>query len=164
MAKTAATIALNLLMACAGSTMATSSDRPLEANFDGNWRGSSSFATLTGRNAFYVLVPVTISVSGNTARVAGICPTSARRIGQGQGGEQDSMVMTGVGAAAAWSGTLNCKKVDLLGCDAVAVTYSNATMTLTGVNQISIVAQGKAQGCATSYRLVLTFVGSKQGG
>jgi len=150
-----------LLSACAtSSSIATTV--PLDAKLEGTWTGNASFTTLSGRNALYALAPViVISISTDTARVAGICPTSVRQSDFPQGKLAPSLVMAGAGAAAAWSGALECPKVELVGCDSVTVYYQSATMTLTKDNQLTIVALGKAEGCIASYRIILTYIGTR---
>jgi hypothetical protein len=110
----------------------------------------------------YYSVPVVIAVSGNTVSDENICPMDTRYLTT----KSDrllppSLKATGSGAAAAWGGSLECPTVELIGCDAVAVTYTNATLTLSGINRLTVVALGKARGCNTSYPVILTFVGAK---
>jgi hypothetical protein len=155
------------LYACATTNPSTTS---LEPELSGGWTGTATLS-LTGRNPVPYTVLITISVSGNTASVANICPgtvqhesvrqSSMRLPTESARSLSTSVNATGAGGSASWSGTLECPRVELTGCAAVAVTYTNATMTLTGSNQLTIVATGSAEGCSISYPAILTFVGAK---
>jgi hypothetical protein len=155
------------LVACATTTL---SGTPLEAEFAGTWSGAATFA-LTGRSPFPYSLALSIALSGNTATVASICPgtVETQSVRQGnmrlptESARPTSLPVNamGSGASASWSGMLECPRIQLLGCAGLAVTYTNATLTLTGSNQVTVVATGNAEGCGTSYPLILTFVGAK---
>jgi hypothetical protein len=149
-----------LLLGCAANPQA-SSERPLEAGFAGDWTGTASFATSSGRGAVDASVPVHVRVVGNTASVTGICPSSLRQGVASARAAEPFLDAAGAGAAAAWSGTLACPVVELFGCDAVRPTYRNATLTLGTTATLTAVAFGEADGCGTSARLLFTFVGSR---
>jgi hypothetical protein len=155
------------LVACATSTL---SGTPLESEFSGTWSGTATLA-LTGRSPVPYSLALNIAVTERTAKVASICPGTVENQSVRQGNMRlptDSarpvslpVSATGSGASASWSGILECPRIQLLGCAGLGVTYSNATLTLTGSNQVTVVATGNAEGCGTSYPLILTFVGAK---
>ena len=140
----------------------------LESAIEGTWTGTESLE-LSGRNAVYYSVPIRVALSGRTASVVSLCPRSVRVPSLGPQSTwatttppaAPAVDATGRGAAAVWLGTLECPKVELLGCDTVAIRYTNATVTLTRTNQLTVVALGNAEGCATSGPVILTFVGLK---
>ena len=162
-----AVVALLSLCACATSGL---SGTPLETDFGGTWAGTATLALIGGTTVPYS-VAFNIEVSGNTAHIASVCPGSVQHESLRQSNMRlpteaarslsSSVNATGSGASASWSGILECPKIELTGCAATAVTYTNATMTLTGSNQLTIVATGNAEGCGISHPLILTFVGAK---
>ena len=155
------------LGACAAAPL---SGPPLEADFAGTWSGAATLA-LTGRNPVPYSLALNIALSGCTATVASICPGTVQNQSMRQGNMRlptDSVRptslavdATGSGASASWSGALECPRIELSGCAGMGVTYRNATMTLTGSNQVTVVATGNAEGCGATYPLILTFVGTK---
>jgi hypothetical protein len=58
-------------------------------------------------------------------------------------------------------GEVECPKFEVNGCVGVAVTYTRATIVLSGTDQVTVVATGNAEGCSINYRVILTFVGAK---
>jgi hypothetical protein len=165
--RTTAIFAVALLSACATTSL---SGTPLESEFTGTWNGTATFA-LTGRSPVPYTLHLILDVSGSTVSVANVCPgivqhesmrqSSMRLPTESARTQSSSLSATGSGASASWSGTLECPRVELTGCPSLAVSYTNATMTLTGTNQLTFVAMGNAEGCGTTYPVVLTFVGAK---
>ena len=153
------------LVACT-TTPGGLSATALETEMAGGWNGTATLA-LTGRAPIPYSTAIIITVVGATANVTKLCPGSVRQRqdmvrARGAVGSQGSSVdATGSGASASWSGTLTCPLVELSGCNLVAITYTNATVTLTGTNQVTIVGAGNAEACGTNYPVFLTFVGSK---
>jgi hypothetical protein len=159
---------LAIACACAASGQPFSSSQ-LEAEFSGTWTGTATLA-LAGKNPVPYSVALVVAASGNTATVKNPCPGLVQRDSMRQSSMRlptegarpaSSIDATGSGASAAWSGNLDCPKVEMAGCAEMAPSYTNATMTLTGTNQLTVVVSGRAEGCGVGYPLLLTFVGAK---
>ncbi len=155
-----------VLLACATTG---GSAHPLEAEFTGTWTGTATLA-LTGKDPIPYSVSLVVAASENTATIRNPCPGTIQRdsIRQSsirlptEGARPASPIdAKGSGAAASWSGSLDCPRVEIAGCTEMAPTYTGATMTLTGTNQLTIVVTGRAEGCGIVYPLLLTFVGAK---
>lgn len=158
-------LAAALVMSCA---TAASSSSPLEAGFRGVWMGTATLA-LTGKDPIPYSVSLTVTTSGNVATLHNACPgivnhdslrQQTLRLPTEGARPVPSLDATGSGASAAWSGTLDCPQVSVSGCAELASTYTNATLTLTGDNQLTVVITGRATGCGVSYPLLITFVGA----
>lgn len=146
-----------------------SSSAPLDAGFSGAWLGTATLA-LTGKDPVPYSVPFSVTASGNTATLRNACPGIVKQDSMRQqtlrmptegARPVPSLDAAGSGASAAWSGTLLCPQVAVPGCAELAPSYSNATLTLTGDNQLTVVITGHAEGCGVTYPLLLTFVGAK---
>jgi len=142
---------------------------PLDGDFAGTWNGTVTFA-MSGRHPVPYSVPVTISLAGNSAQVGNICPGTIQnyslrgsvvRLPTESARASSTITATGSGSASSWSGLLECPKIEARGCDAVAVGYSEASIALSGPNQLTIVVTGTAEGCGVVYAIFVTFVGSK---
>jgi hypothetical protein len=168
LSRMAAVVACVLFLGCATKSL---SGPGLEAEFGGTWTGTATLA-LTGRNPVPYSVPLEVTaLSGNTLSVANLCPglvaqqsmrqSNMRLPTESARAPAPSVQANGFGGSASWSGTLECPRVDVSGCAGMAVVYTNLTLTLTGVNQLTVVATGNADGCSTNYPVVLTFVGAK---
>jgi len=160
-------VACLLLWSCASSTSVSAP--PLEGDLAGTWTGTATLA-LAGRSPIPYSARLPVAVSGNTARVASICPGtvenasvrgSAVRLPTESAHILSYLNATGSGAFASWSGILECPKFQVRGCDVLTVTYTNATVALTDKNQVTVVATGNAEGCSIAYPVFFTFVGAK---
>jgi hypothetical protein len=155
-----------LLSACATTSV---SEAPIEAQFAGTWTGTATLA-LTGKSPLPYTLALKVALSTTVATVGELCPglvrheslrTGIRVPTEASRFASASVDMTGSGASASWSGTLECPRTGMSGCDSMGVTYTAATATLTGSNQLTVVATGNAEGCNVTYPVLLTFVGVK---
>lgn len=161
-------VVLAVLMLSACTTVGVSS-RALEAEMAGTWTGTATLA-LAGKDPIPYSVSFVVAASESTATIRNPCPGTVQRDSIRQQGMRlptegarpaASIEAKGSGASASWSGTLDCPRVELSGCAEIAPTYTGATMTLTGTNQLTVVVTGRAEGCGIGYPLLLTFVGAK---
>ncbi|MGO9830703.1 MAG: hypothetical protein ACLPJH_11230 [Myxococcaceae bacterium] len=98
---------------------------------------------------------IVVTVSGNSASVAGVCPYGSGRLTSG------TLTAAGSGNSATWSGNLVCPAFGFPGggCPSLVFTYQNVTGTLDGTT-LTVVYTGTSAGCGGG-ALSMTFVGTQ---
>ena len=133
-------VALVVVAACGGQS------DPLNTAFAGTWNGTEA-TSLTGGGVFTGTGQIVITVSGNTAQIATICP-------DGSG----SVAAQGTGNSFEWDGNVVCPgDAAFGGCAAVAFSYQKITATLSSDGVLSMVVIGSGTGCGSTYATTATF-------
>lgn len=150
--RTAAVAVFVLACACGGGgggdSGAEGGGAPLDTAFAGTWTGTTSMAFTGGGSTSYT-GKLVITVSGNTATVAKICPDGSQ-----------SAQASGSGDSASWSGNIVCPPVSFTNCASVTLTFQSATTTLNAGN-LTLIATGSGSGCGSSVPLTVTFSGTR---
>lgn len=143
------TASLLLLSACGGG----GSPEPvtdLDPAMGGTWIGTST-VTATGQSPQTAPGTLEVAVAGRNATITKVCP-------DGTG----TMVATGSGHAAAWTGTLTCPPVAVSLCPNVVVTLTSANGSLSADGlTLTVVATGRASACGLTPGVTLGFMGGK---
>ena len=122
----------------------------LNPAFGGTWTGNTVVTVPTFPST---TMPGTLDVvvSGRSATITRLCP-------DGSG----SVVATGGGDTASWSGTLVCQPIPVGACPSVTATLTSATGTLgAGGTKLTVNGVGTVSGCAASLGATLVFTGAK---
>lgn len=161
-------LACMLLSACAALAGAA----PFDANLAGTWDGPATLVLSDEEEVSYAH-QLTIGVSGNTARLAGICPTRVElenaglfnmqpaSLGSGSEAGASALSAEGSGLTASWSGSLSCPQIAVHYCPALTVTFTDATVTLIGPQRLGVVMAGTEAGCRAFHSFIFTFIGTK---
>jgi hypothetical protein len=142
MNRTTLALSLMLLGACGGGAP------PLEAAFVGNWWfGTATFDIANYWGPLGALGTGVVVKGEHTVDIEGICPDGS--------GAVDAK---GSGDSATWSGTFSCTAVQSADCASYVVSYTTATASLNGPNQLTIVATGSTLACGVTGSATMTYV------
>lgn len=122
---------------------------PLDPRFSGTWTGTTT-VTSPGLSPVSYASALVVAAAGQTATVSEVCP--------GGGG---SVTAQGSSDTARWSGRLTCAPVAFGGCGAVAVTFTEASLSLTASGTLNASGSGTADGCGISLPVTFSFAGTK---
>lgn len=137
-----------LALACGDDDDSVPAAPPLNPAFAKTWQGGAVL-TFPGFTPLTYEAQLSISVSGNNATVSHVCFDGSA-----------SVVASGSGNTANWSGTLVCPPVPVGNCSAVTATYNSAIASLSENNTtLTVQASGTATGCGTSLTFTNTFIG-----
>jgi hypothetical protein len=150
-------VAMLVLFTACASSIAPSPDAgvPLTSEFAGAWGGIARALfnwpnDLEGSYGYATVMVIT--VGGNAASVSGFCPDGSGR-----------MTLSGSGTAATYSGSLSCAPVVAYGsvesCEALVLSYTDATLTLTGHSTLKLIQKGTLTGCGSSANVETTVDG-----
>jgi hypothetical protein len=145
-------VAAVALAACGGSSNSSSTGPlpDLDPAFGGTWNGMVT-VTVPGVAPSSAPGQLMVATSGKTATITQVCP-------DGSG----TVLATGSGDAAAWSGSLTCPPVAVSVCPAVTATLTSASATLgAGASTLTVLASGSASGCSYTSDVTLGFVGTR---
>jgi hypothetical protein len=140
-----------------------SSTAPIDPNMAGSWVGTTTIAITTANSgqgqATSAQLPenVVVTVSGNTAEVAGVCPDAS-----------GSVSASGAIGSCSWSAAFSCPAISTEGCSAVSSTYTSGTvgcaMMMNGggmdVPTLTVNASGTAAGCGVTHTSTLSSSGT----
>lgn len=152
-----------LVCACGGSP-------PPSSNLDGVWGGNAltNFAAQT--RAFGEPLAMQVTVAGNTATIAGICPGGGSSVGPGT--VDATLGTVGTGTYASWVGNLTCPPAKVGHCDTMVFSYKYASVLAgtntdfgvpgypTNTNTVSFSARGTSNGCGLVDIILTSFIGT----
>lgn len=143
-------IAAALALAGCGGSSSTEPLTDLNPAFSGTWNGNT-LVTVPGFSTSSYASQLVIAASGRTATITKVCP-------DGTG----TVVASGSGNTAAWSGSLACPPVPVSGCPLVTATLTSANGSLSAdATTLTVQAAGTASGCSFTSNVTLGFVGTK---
>lgn len=163
-----------LSAAAAAALVCACGSAPASTSLAGLWLGPAvtNFATPVTLDEQLALQ---VTVSGNTATIAGICGGTGTSVGAGT---LDATLATlGTGTYAHWAGGLDCpaRAVTQRGCDAVVFTFRYASV-LAGTNTdfgvpgypsdtstLSFSGGGSLSGCGVGDTFATSFIGTPAG-
>lgn len=121
---------------------------PLSQSLGGVWKGTAN-VNFTGGSPYAYFATVTVSVTGNSANISGVCT-------DGSG----TVVATGSGTSALYNGTLACAPVELAGCS-LALTYSSVAIRET-TSGLDVLCTGTSMFCTSADTVFTDFSGTAQ--
>jgi uncharacterized protein YceK len=138
------------LAGCGGSSTTTEPLTDLNPAFSGTWNGNT-LVSVPGFPSSSFASQLVIVASGRTATITKLCP-------DGTG----TLVASGSGSAAAWTGSLACPPVAVSGCSSVTASLTSANGSLSAdATTLTVQAAGTASGCSFTSAVTLGFVGTK---
>jgi hypothetical protein len=143
-------IAAALALAGCGSSTTTEPLTDLNPAFGGTWNGNT-LVSAQGLPSSSFPSQLVIVASGRTATITKVCP-----------GGTGTVVASGSGNSAAWTGSLACPPVQVSACPAVTATLTSANGSLSAdATTLTVQAAGTASGCSATSAVTLSFVGTK---
>lgn len=143
-------IAAALALAGCGGSSSTEPLTDLNPALSGTWNGNTLVSVPSFPTSSYPSQLV-IAASGRTATITRVCP-------DGTG----TVVASGSGNTAAWSGSLACPPVTVSTCTTVIPTLTSANGSLSAdATTLTVQAAGTVSGCFFTSNVTLVFVGTK---
>lgn len=143
-------IAAALAISGCGGGSSTEPLPDLNPALSGTWNGNT-LVSVPGFPSSSYPSQLVIAASGRTATITKVCP-------DGTG----TVVASGSGNTAAWSGSLACPPVAVSGCPSVTATLTSASGSLSAdATTLTVRAAGTASGCSFTSNVTLGFVGTK---
>ncbi len=141
-----------LLVVFAAALTACSSAATVNTAMAGTWFGTYT-VTFAGQSPFSYTGQIIFSVAGDMLTATDVCPDNS-----------GTLVATGSGNTATWTGTLVCPAHDVGGCPTLAYTFTSATATLDSAGTTMMTqGSGTYTGCSgSSGSFTFTFSGMQQ--